>query len=393
VAEAVLVLHSSAGRYGADLQLLTIASGLDRSRWRPVAVLPERGELAPLLEDAGVETVVRPLAVLRRRELTPRGLASLAAAAARDRRALTRLARSRGAALVHSNTSVVLATAAGLPHLVHVREIYGGAGGAAGALGWPLLRRRLLRADRLACVSAAVADQFGGSERAFVLHDGLPRIPQPLPRAQARAALGLPVEAFAVALLGRVSGWKGQDVLARALAQTPLREIDAIGLIAGDAWPGEERHERALQRLGRELGLGERLRLLGFRSDVDAVLGAADAVAVPSTRPDPLPNSALEASAAGLPIVAAAHGGLPEIVVDGRTGRLVRPGDERALAAALRALADDPAAARTMGEAGARHVRERFDPGRMIGRLEETYERAISAHRGAALVPGDEPAN
>ena len=89
--------------------------------------------------------------------------------------------------------------------------------------------------------------------------------------------------------------------------------------------------------------MGERLRVLGFRDDVDRILGAADVVVVPSKRPDPLPNSAIEAAAAGVPVVAAAHGGLPEIVRDGETGVLVPPGDPAALAAAPRCLADDPA--------------------------------------------------
>ena len=70
--DTILFLHSSAGRYGADRLLLALAAGLDRDRFTPVAVLPERGELAGLLEDAGVEAVVADLAVLRRAELGPR---------------------------------------------------------------------------------------------------------------------------------------------------------------------------------------------------------------------------------------------------------------------------------------------------------------------------------
>src|SRR4051812_20824041 len=189
----VLLLHSSAGRYGADLQLLAIATGLDRSRWRALVVLPERGELGPLLDDAGVEVAVGPLAVLRRGLMNPRGIAAMARGAPRQRRALGRLAAEHGAALVHSNTSVVLGGhGLGLPHLVHVREIYTGVGGYAGELAWPLLRRRLEEADALACVSQAVADQF--SSLAFVLHDGLVRVPRPLPREEARAALGVPAD-------------------------------------------------------------------------------------------------------------------------------------------------------------------------------------------------------
>ena len=130
-------------------------------------------------------------------------------------------------------------------------------------------------------------------------------------------------------LLGSDLALEGPGRAGRALAEPALRDAGAIGLIAGRAWPGEERHEQALRELAAELGLGDRLRLLGFRDDLDRLYGAADAVVVPSTQPDPLPNSALEAAAAGCCVVAAAHGGLPEIVRDGVNGRLVPPGDPR----------------------------------------------------------------
>ncbi|MBA2342607.1 MAG: glycosyltransferase family 4 protein, partial [Thermoleophilaceae bacterium] len=126
------------------------------------------------------------------------------------------------------------------------------------------------------------------------------------------------------------------------------------------------------------------------------VLGAADAVAVPSTRPDPLPNAALEAAAAGLPIVASRLGGLPEIVRDGETGLLVDPGDPVALAAGLRKLADDPAAAHSLGAAGAADVRARFALPTMLAALQEHYDRLLaqpapsSASRGRAREPETE---
>jgi glycosyltransferase involved in cell wall biosynthesis len=374
----ILFLHSSAGRYGADLQLLALASGLDRGRFEPLAVLPERGELAGLLEAAGIETAVAPLAVLRRAELGPRGAPALLRGMRSAGRELTAIAREAGAALVHSNTSVVLSGAPlardlGVPHLVHVREIY-----PPTPVLWPAWRRRLLRADRLVCVSDAVAGQFGGAGSVTVVHDGLTRMPSRAGRTQARSALGLPPEPFTVAVLGRISDWKGQDVLARALAEPPLAEIGAVGLVAGAPWPGAERPLHDLERLAAELGLGDRLRVVGFRDDVDVVLGAADAVAVPSRRPDPFPNSALEAAAAGLPVVAAAHGGLPEMLRDDRTGVLVPPGDAPALAAALRALADDPEGAATIGAAAAGDVRGRFSTERMLTRMHEEYAALLA---------------
>jgi glycosyltransferase involved in cell wall biosynthesis len=108
------------------------------------------------------------------------------------------------------------------------------------------------------------------------------------------------------AVLGRVSGWKGQDVLVSALGEKPLRgRADAVALVAGAPARGEERHRRELHALAARLGVAGRLYDVGFQDDLDLVYGAADVVAVPSKQPDPLPNAALEASAAGCCVVAA----------------------------------------------------------------------------------------
>jgi glycosyltransferase involved in cell wall biosynthesis len=328
------------------------------------------GELRADLQAAGVEVLVRPLAVLRRAALTPGGLARIGGALLRDAGGLARLARRRGAALVHTNTSVTLggaaaARAAGIPHVWHVREIYAGF-----ERYWPAYRRLLLTAAALPCVSAATRAQLGDDGRALVLHDGLAVAPARAERATARAALGLPQDAFVCAILGRISSWKGQDVLVRALAGLD----GAIALVAGDPWPGEERRLDELRALADSLGVAERVRFAGFRPDVGTVYGAADVVAVPSTQPDPLPNSALEAAAAGCCVVAAAHGGLPEIVRDGVTGRLVAPGDPCALAVALAQLRDEPDRRARLGSAAAADVRERFAPARLLARVQGLYD-------------------
>jgi glycosyltransferase involved in cell wall biosynthesis len=315
--------------------------------------------------------IVRPLAVVRRELVSPAGLGRLAAAWAADAGGLGRVARARGAALVHTNTSVTLGGAAaariaGVPHVWHVREIY-----TAFARWWPAYRRLLLTADALPCVSAATAAQF--PSLAEVVPDGLGLVPDRAPREQARAALGVDPEAFTVAVLGRLSAWKGQEVLVDAIARLP----GAVALVAGDAWRGEQFRARELAGRAEALGAGDRVHLLGFRDDVGTVLGAADVVAVPSTGPDPLPNSALEAAAAGSCVVASAHGGLPEILRDGETGVLVPPGDAEALAAALADLRDDPGRRAALGAAAARDVRERFAPERLLERVQDLYDRLL----------------
>ncbi len=365
----VLLVHSSAGGYGADRQLALIAGGLDPKRYRAHVVLATDGPLVAELRAAGVQTRVAPLAVLRRAELSPAGLAGVA----RSLAATSDLGRSAGAALVHSNTSVTLSGAmaarrAGVPHVWHVREIYTEA-------AWPAYRALLRTAAALPCVSAAVRAQFApGDTRARVILDGLALPDGPSVAADQRAPpqAGRPLVCL---VLGRISSWKGQDVLLRAIAGVPA----AVAVVAGDAWPGQERHETALRDLVGELGIGTRVRFAGFVADPRPLYAAADVVVVPSTRPDPLPNAALEAAAAGCCVVASRHGGLPEIVRDGETGLLVAPGDPAALARALGRLADDRTLGPRLGAAAAADVNARFAPARLLAGVQALYDELLAA--------------
>jgi glycosyltransferase involved in cell wall biosynthesis len=334
------------------------------------------GDLRRDLTAAGVEVLVRPLAVLRRAAMSPAGLAGVGATLARDAGALARLVRTRAVSLIHTNTSVTLGGAAAarigrVPHVWHVREIYAGF-----ERYWPAYSRLLLSADALPCVSQATRAQLGASPKARLLHDGLAVTPRRAEHGAARAALDLPADAFVVAILGRISSWKGQDVLIRALAAMD-GDDRSIALIAGDPWSGEEQRLADLHELARSVGVAGRVRFAGFRPDVENVYGAADVVAVPSTQPDPLPNAALEAAAAGCCVVAADHGGLPEILTDGETGRLVTPADPGALATALAGLRDDAAARERLGAAAAADVRERFSAATMLERVQALYDELL----------------
>jgi glycosyltransferase involved in cell wall biosynthesis len=355
-------------------------AGLDRRRYEPLVALPGHGTLADRLAENGVRIVrVRPLATLRRDLLTPRGVAETSRRLASDRLALARIARDEGVRIVHTNSSILIsgqagADAAGAAHVMHVREVWPGSDRAFERGLWPLLRQRILRAEAVLCVSAAAARAFRGARHVRVVHDGV-AVPATVPdRDEARHALGLPHDAFVVVAVGRLSDWKGQDVLLRALVQPELARLGAVAVLAGDAAPGQERFRGDLVRLAAGLGLSARLRMLGHRDDVDAIRAAADAEVVPSRRPDALPNSALEAATAGLPLIGTDVGGQPEIVREGVTGRLVAPGDPAALAGALAAVAADPEAARRQARAAAREVPRRFAVSRMVDEVQACYD-------------------
>jgi glycosyltransferase involved in cell wall biosynthesis len=142
----------------------------------------------------------------------------------------------------------------------------------------------------------------------------------------------------------------------------------------------------ALQALVASRGLHHHVEFLGHREDVPALLADADVFVLPS-RSEAFPNSAIEAMAAGLPVVATAVGGLRELIDDGRTGLLVpRPDDAGALAGAVeRVLADDALAAR-LGAAARAEARERYSFDRMVGAFEDLYVTALPA-RALAGVP------
>jgi len=176
---------------------------------------------------------------------------------------------------------------------------------------------------------------------------------------------GLPVEAAAGALegepgyllfVGRLRIRKGVEVLLAALAELRRSFPSAVLRIAGG---GE--HGPALERRAAELGLGDAVVFLGSCDGprVRRLLAGAAALVVPSIY-EGMPLVVLEAMAAGVPVVASAVSGIPEVVVDGETGWLVPPESPAALAAALGEALADPAEAARRGAAASQRILTRF---------------------------------
>ena len=161
--------------------------------------------------------------------------------------------------------------------------------------------------------------------------------------------------------------------LVRALALVRSGQFRA--LLVGDG-PDRDKLKAEIRRLGLEASVS----LLGERDDVPDLLARSD-VFVLATTYESLPLSIIEAMAAGLPVVASAVGGVPELVVDGETGILVPPRDPEALAAALAALVTDRERCRTMGAAARARAETTFDLAAFQHAHVEAYERLL-AERG-----------
>jgi glycosyltransferase involved in cell wall biosynthesis len=160
---------------------------------------------------------------------------------------------------------------------------------------------------------------------------------------------------------------KAHEVLLHAAAHLLPRHRDLRYLIVGD---GPRRAE--LKRLATSLGLDSRVTFMGHREDVPALLARADLFVLPS-RSEAFPNGAMEAMAAGLPVIASRVGGLLDLIEDGRTGILVPPGDVAALAAAIEPLVLNPARAFALGSAAREEIARRYSFERMVGAFERLY--------------------
>lgn len=223
-------------------------------------------------------------------------------------------------------------------------------------------RRHLPRMDHVVCVSDGQADKVRRwcrvrPDRLSVIRNAARLDVAAVASTEARAKLlgFVPANVSRVVVAaGRLSPEKGFGVLVEAAAAVS-RADPGVGVVLF----GEGTLRPVLERRVRELDLTDRFVLPGFRDDLDELLPAADVAVLPSFT-EGLPNVALEASAAGVPVVATAVGGTPEVVADGRTGYLVPPGDPAALAARVIELLLCDDTRRRMGEAGRRRMRDRF---------------------------------
>jgi len=225
---------------------------------------------------------------------------------------------------------------------------------------------------RLCAVSAdlrrhMISEGFPG-RRLEVVYNGITagERPRPAERQAAREALGLAPGALVVGSVGRLDPVKNLPALLRAHARLLAEHPEARLVIVGDGPDREALHAEA-----RQLDIADAVVFTGYRADVRAVMPAFDVYAN-SSRYEGVSLTILEAMAAGLPVVATAVGGNPEVVIDHETGRLVA-GHASALAGALVELANHPTRRHAMGDAGRWRVKRHFSLDRMVEHYAAAY--------------------
>jgi len=351
------VLHTigEMGTGGAESLVVELVQGGPAVGWHSEVASAGGRREADLLQVEGTRLHAVPLS--RRR---PDGLARAVAA---TRRAI--LAADPDVVLAH-NVGVTAASWLALRLLRHRAPLATVFHGVA-ATDYRTSARLLSRAPAaVVTVSGTIRDRLVdaglGPRPPIVIPNAVTAPPLP-DRAAARRELGLDPGAPVVLCAARLVDQKRQDVLLRAW--TAVRP-PAVLLLAGD---GPNR--AAIEQLRDELGLGDRVRVLGTRTDMPRLLAAAD-VCTLSSDWEGLPVALLEAMAAGRPVVATAVDGVVEALGHGG-GLMVPPGDPAALGAALDGLLADPSAVRAAGQRAAQVVATHFDPAAMM----HSYDRLL----------------
>lgn len=370
---------------GSYFSLLFLVSGLDRERFEPLVVFATENSLQPRFHAAQVRTLIVPPAPPARAPGYLGPLGRLAAKAANfwrgyvsEPRRLARILREERIDLVHLNNTIrrntswmFAARRLGIPCITHERGINMSFRPRDMQMG-----RRL---DAVVCISGAVRDNFLrlglGDLKMVTIYNGLDAAQMKVTRSgdEVRAECGVRPGERLVGIVGNIKAWKGQEVVIRAMALLRDEFPDLKCLLIGDTSPKEGDYREQMAALARELGVGERVHITGFRSDVANYINALDIQIHASVEPEPFGRVLLEGMALSKPLVASNGGAVPEIVVDGVTGLLFAPGDSAALAAALRALLADPQRAKAMGAAGYARLRAEFSIERNIELTQQLY--------------------
>jgi sugar transferase (PEP-CTERM/EpsH1 system associated) len=243
------------------------------------------------------------------------------------------------------------------------------------------------RLDRLVAVGESVRQALIEKEglpasRIQVIYNGIDLEPvklTPRQRSELRKVMGASDEDFLVVQVARLDTIKDHPTALRVIAAASREDSSLRLAIVGD---GPEKAN--IERQVHELSLNKHVRLLGKRDDVAHLLAAADAFLLTSVS-EGIPVTIIEALAAGVPVVATAVGGVPEVIDDGISGLLAPAGDVSALAVALLRLARDAALQEKFACEGAKRASERFSEDRMIERYASIYRDILHCDCDDAL--------
>ena len=363
---------------GPAIHTILLTAGLNNEKFESTLVTGVEGKHEGNMLDLAAAKRVKPIIVPQlRRNIDPvGGLTALVR--------LYRLMRRQKPHIVHTHTATagllgrLAAKLAGVPVILHtfhghvLRGYFGPI--RSKALVW--MERFLARlSDRIVTVSEGQRRELAGYgiaplEKIAVVHLGFELedlLACESHRGELRRELGLADEDKLIGIVARLVPIKNHRHFLQAAEVVAEAVPQARFLVVGD---GELRED--LETYTRDLGLDGRVLFTGWRHDLARIYAGLDVVALTSIN-EGTPVSLIEAMAAGIPVAATAVGGVPDVVVDGETGYLVKAGDVKGIAEAIIELLRSPGKATEMGNAGRKAVYPKFAAQTLLANVEQLY--------------------
>jgi glycosyltransferase involved in cell wall biosynthesis len=374
---------------GVEQSAVEMALYLKARKWRPL-VASAGGHKLHTLEQAGIPHTLVPL--------TRKGPASLLINAGR----LLWIIKKEGVELVHARSrgpawSAWLACRlSGVPLVTTFHGTYGLKGGLLKRFYNSVMLRAPVVVANSQFIRQHIIDIYGfNPDNIVVAPRGVdlevfdPAIFGKYSKNDMRKELGIQTDAPLIAMVGRITRWKGHELLLHALAE--VTDLPWALVVVGGA--GKKKRDRdyvhSLYQLAAHLNLSERITWLGSRGDISRVLAACDLAVSPSIRPEAFGRVAIEAMAMEVPVVATGIGGSSETIIDGETGWLVPPGAHptnpafgeftpQAMAEKLREALRNPRRVLTMGKAARKHVLAHYTVDQCCAQEMAAYQRVLA---------------
>ena len=379
----ILYIHQSSELYGSDKTLLYLVAEIKQNGFNPIVVLPSTGPLYTELQQLGIEIIIAPVLKISRKMFSFSNMISMPFQTFRSFEIIKKQLKGRHIHMVHSNTLAVLTGALyakryHIRHLWHVHEIV-----AHPKLISDLYPKIVDYFSDIVVFNSSATQEFmirkkpAMIEKSTIILNGFDRT--------VSKSTSLEIHKFrtfffnatdnevVLALVGRISRWKGQQLLLNAFRLLE-KEMPGVKLVfVGSAPPNQEIFLESLLEKIKEFDLDEKVTVVPFQNDIWKIWDSIDIAVVPSTEPEPFGLVAIEAMLASKPVIGANHGGLCEIIVEGKTGFLVEPNNDILLKEALLKLVKDKSLRDRLGSEGRERATHFFSLKRYVDDFIKLY--------------------
>ena len=377
----ILYLHAGAEMYGADKVLLELIKGLDHKEFEVHVILPNDGVLVEALRQVGAQVSVLDYPILRRKYFNPKGIADYIRSYNFYAKQIALYAQEHSIDMVHNNTAAVLEgiylkRKLKLPLIWHVHEIIVKPKAISDFINMLMGRY----ADKIVTVSQAVANHIKQSpfikdSQVKVIYNGVDNtVYYPMDASSIREKFDIAQDALVIGMIGRVNAIKGQNDFIEAVEPLLEKNKKAVAFLAGGVFHGEEWRLEELDKRIASSSVVSQIHRIDYYDKTSELYNMFDIFVLPSIKPDSLPTVVLEAMACSKPVVGYNNGGIAEMVVDDKSGYLVKPNRPQELSNAISLLLDSSEKREKFGRVGYQRQRELFSLESYIKNFSELYK-------------------